>query len=85
MVLMSCSEHPIDKGRIPPTIKLGLVDMWKIVVIIELSYDTQPNELLKCEEGVIQLVAMYLMKDILDNLEKLVYVAGVPGMLKALD
>ena len=53
MVLMSCSEHPIDKGRIPPTIKLGLVDMWKIVVIIELSYDTQPNELLKCEEGVI--------------------------------
>ena len=28
---------------------------------------------------------MYLMKDILDNLEKLVYVAGVPGMLKALD
>ena len=59
--------------------------MFHLVVIISFPDDTHPHDLLECDEGIIWLVVMYMLKALLDHWNQLVYVSWVPGVLEALD
>ena len=59
--------------------------MWKLVVILAFTYDTKLHYLMECEEVVILLVALDLLKSLLDHCDHLVYDAWVPSVFGALD
>ena len=59
--------------------------MCHLVVIIYFPDDTHPHDVLECEEGIILIVVMYMLKAFLDHWNQLVYVSWGPGVLEALD